>query len=278
VGKYKHDWRELTHNEKVKYAMAMRRFNLGIWGYPTSVFRKVVLTTREGNDNTTKVFTRDLRKLIGGIRGDGYELEYNGGFELTPDKGLLHWHGLLRVKGGFLKLYDGPVLSGVVDYIDKDGRPSSPHSRANRRELGDRWNKIHGAFVVLMESIDTGEQLKEYILKDIMKEYLSVEYIGEDFTRNKFVFSRGWMREGWKEVEALAKTWVLGGLDTGWMDSEKWKLVNEIMKAWAEKSEAMFLGKKIGGKRTGYFYLELGRVAEAVGGAFAPCDYEYYEY
>jgi len=232
--------------------MAMRRFNLGIWGWPISLFRKIVLTTREGNDNTTKVFTRDLRKLISRFRAERYEVEYNGAFELTPGKGLLHWHGILRIKGGYFPI--------------------------TRRMLGDMWNEIHGAFVVLIETIDTGEQLKEYILKDIMKQYLDEAYIDDNFTRNKFLTSRGWMRKGWKEVEGIAKAWVLAGLDLQWMDREKWSLVNEIMLVWAEKREAMLSGKMVDGKVTGHLYMEMGRIFEAVGGAVAPCDYEYYGY
>lgn len=60
--KHKTAWRELTQAEKIKYAMAMRRLNLGTWGYPVSVLRAIHLTTREGNDNTTAVFAKDLRK------------------------------------------------------------------------------------------------------------------------------------------------------------------------------------------------------------------------
>lgn len=248
MAKYKHKWRELTHGEKVRYAMAMRRINLGFWGYPVSALRAIHLTTKEGNDNTTGVFARDLRKLVSSFRAEGYGVQYCGALEFTPQKHLLHWHGLFRIKGGYF-----PVT---------------------RRMLGDAWNKFHGAFVVKITPVNSNKELREYIIKHIMKQYL-----GEDeYIRNKFLFSKGWMREGWKEVESLAKTWVLGGMDTSWMNSEGWKLVNKIIKAWAEKRKAMFLGKMIDGKRTGYLYMELGRIREAVGGTFKPCEYEYYDY
>jgi len=251
--KYKHKWRELTHGEKVKYATAMRRLNLGFWGYPLSTLRAIHLTTREGNDNRTEVFARDLRKLVSSFRAEGYDVQYDGALEYTPKKGLLHWHGLFRIKGGFF-------ISGDIHRC--------------RRVLGDRWNEFHGAFVVQITKVNSNKELKEYILKHIMKEYLGED----DNIRNKFVFSKGWMREGWKEVESLAKTWVLGGLDTKWMDKERWSLVNKIMLAWAEKQDAIFLGKVVDGKRTGYLYMRLGRIYEVVGGAFEKCDYEYYEY
>lgn len=254
--KHKTAWRELTHTEKMKYAMAMRRLNLGYWGYPLSTLRAIHLTTREGNDNTTKVFAYDLRKLVLKFREQGYELQYDGTLEYTPGKGLLHWHGLFRIGGGFFLC--------PVDKTEKKGR----------RILGDLWNECHGAFVVQIKPVGSNKELRKYILKHIMK-----EYVGEDEgIRNKFLFSKGWMREGWKEVEVIAKGWVLGGASAIFMNKERWALVNEIMQAWAEKGTAMFLGKMIDGERTGYLSVELGRIREAVGGAFLTGYYEYYDY
>ena len=71
MAKHKTAWRELTKAEKIKYAVGMRRLNLGTWGYPVSTLRAIHLTTREGNDNTTKVFAYDLRKLVLKFRGQG---------------------------------------------------------------------------------------------------------------------------------------------------------------------------------------------------------------
>jgi hypothetical protein len=248
MAKYRHEWRELTHNEKAKYAVAMRRLNLGYWGYALSTLRAVHLTTREGNDNTPEVFARDLRKLVGSFRAEGYELEYDGALEYSPQKGLLHWHGLFRIKGGYF-----PVT---------------------RRMLGDKWNKYHGAFVVKITPVNTNKELREYVVKHILK-----EYVGEDDRiRNKFLFSKGWMRGGWKGVEGIAKLWVLDGKSPLWMDKERWDLVNEVVQAWAEKRTVEFSGKVVDGKRTGYLYMARGRIREAVGGAFGVSSYEYYDY
>ena len=85
------EWRELTSGEKRKYAMAMRRLNLGIWGHAISTLRAVHLTTKKGDDNTPWVFASDLRKLVKSFRRDGYDLEYNGALEFSPEKHLLHW-------------------------------------------------------------------------------------------------------------------------------------------------------------------------------------------
>ena len=75
MAKHRQIWRELTHSEKMKYAQAMRRLNLGIWGYPLSTLRAIHLTTRDVNDNTTKVFAKALRKLILWFRGLGFAFQ-----------------------------------------------------------------------------------------------------------------------------------------------------------------------------------------------------------
>lgn len=245
MAKYEHEWRELSHNERTKYAQAMRRINLGTWGYPVSTLRQIHLTTREGNDNTAKVFAKDLRRLFIVWRGEGYQVEYNGALAYTPEKGLLHWHGLLRIKGGYF-----PV---------------------SRRMLGDLWNEIHGAFVVKIATVNSGEQLKQYVVAHMLHEYLGMD----NLIRNKFLFSKRWMRPGWKEVEGIAKTWVLGGEPAIFMTRRGWDLVNEIMKVWAEKRTHLFLGAEVDGKRTGYVLMELGIIREAVGGAYQSSEYEY---
>lgn len=250
----KREWRGLTRDEKRKYAVAMRRLNVGILGYSVSTLRAVHLTTKEGNDNSPWVFARDLRKLVGGFRADGYELQYNGALEFSPDNHLLHWHGIFRVKGGFF-------LNSMNTWQDR---------ASVRREVGDRWNKCHGAFVVQITEVFSRRELKEYILKHILKEYIGAD----EEIRNKFLFSRGWMREGWKRVEDLGKLWMLGGVESDgglsamFMSKEMWYRVNEIVEAWAEKKTIMFDGESVDGVKSGYLYMELGRIREAFGSAY----------
>ena len=277
--KRRSEWRELTSAEKRKYAMAMRRLNLGVWGYSVSTLRAVHLTTKEGNDNTPWVFARDLRKLVGSFRNDEYDLQYNGALEFSPDNHLLHWHGILRVKGGFF-------LKPMISWQGK---------AAVRRELGDRWNKYHGAFVVQITDVGSRKELKKYVLKHILKEYVSVD----EGVRNKFLFSRGWMREGWKKVEDLGKLWVLGGHEsdgglsaTLGMSKGEWDKVNEIVEAWAEKKTVTFHGEVygegevVGGGESGYLRMELGRIREAFGSGIViyrydkvcPSSFEYLDF
>lgn len=251
---HRNEWRELSHNDRRKYAMGMRRLSLGIWGHKVSTLRAVHLTTRKGDDNSTWKFAKDLRKLINGFRRDGYDLEYNGGLEYSPENHLLHWHGIFRVKGGyFIKPMIGWANKALV-----------------RAELGKRWNECHGAFVVQIKEVGREADLRAYILKHIMKEYIA----GDEDLRNKFLFSRGWMRPGWKVVEDLAKSWVLGGqeceggISAMFMTKEMWSKVNEIVEAWCKRETVMFNGEKFNGKQSGYLSMELGRIREAFGSAY----------
>ena len=77
MAKYKRKWRELGRNERKQYATAMRRLHLGTMGYRLSTLRQIHLTTREGDDNSQKVFAKHLRKLVGEFRDEGYDVEYN---------------------------------------------------------------------------------------------------------------------------------------------------------------------------------------------------------
>ena len=134
-------WRVLNHNDKTKYALGMRRLNVGCWGFPLENLRAVHLTTREGDDNSSWRFSKDLRKLVNSFRREGYEIEYCGVLELSPKKHLLHWHGLFRIEGGF--------------FISDD-------MRVARRTLGDRWNELHGAFAVKMVPVTHTLELEQY--------------------------------------------------------------------------------------------------------------------
>ncbi len=193
----------LTRNESRKYAVGMRRIEYGIWGYPHSLFYAVVLTTRAGDDNSTKKFGYDFQRLVAWLRKQ-YVLEYCGVFQLTPKKGLLHIHTIFRVKGGYFPL--------------------------TRRELGDKWNEIHGAFVVHIKHMGFREALQAYITKDMCKTY--VDYEGG--IRNKFLVSSGWCRAGIKQAGKRLKELYCELIDSSWPDERGWKILNECLKCWAE--------------------------------------------
>lgn len=254
VSEYRREWRDLSHDDRRKYATAMRRLNLGIWGHKVSTLRAVHLTTRKGDDNSSFKFARDLRKLVYGFRSEGYGLEYSGGLEYSPDNHLLHWHGIFRVKGGFF-------IKPMIGWEDK---------AKVRAMLGKRWNECHGAFVVQITDVGSEADLRVYILKHIMKEYIG----SDEELRNKFLFSKGWMRQGWKRIEDLVKEWVLGGkeaeggISAMFMTKDMWTKVNEVVEAWCKRETVIFFGEMSNGESSGYLSMELGRIREAFGSAY----------
>ena len=218
---------QLMSAEKRKYALAMRRVDYGIWGYPISLFKKITLTTREGDDNSTERFKKDFRKLVVWFRKLGYEVEYCGVFELTPAKQLLHWHGLLRIKSGYF-----PVT---------------------RRELGDKWNEIHNAFAVEIEPVRKMAYLQKYINKHMVKDYLAQSII-----RNKFLVSDGWMRKGYKEIIAEFKHWWRNGSGELWLAKEAWNVLNRVVKKFCEGEDVVVKAN------FGFFKLVDGRVDDEI--------------
>jgi len=223
---------QLDKVQKRKYAMAMRRIDYGVWGWSSSVFQEVTLTTRLGQDQSTDKFKKDLRLLVQWMRRRGIKIEYCGCYELSPLKGLLHWHGLFRIKGGFLKLYDGEVRD-LKEWKGDDKQWHSKHLNANRRALGDRWFEIHGAFRVSIDKVRNEEEMKSYILKHIVKDYLN-----EDLIRNKFLVSKGWCRKGTNEINDEFKRWWVNGYEKiGWMSSKGYKMMNDMLRRWCEMNE-----------------------------------------
>lgn len=218
---------DLSRDEKRKYAMAMRRVDYGIWGYKTSLFRVITLTTREGDDNTTGKFGKDFRKLIAWFRKLGYKVEYCGVFELSPGKWLLHWHGILRVKGGYF-----PV---------------------SRRELGDKWNELHNAFAVKIESVEKMAYLQKYINKHMVKDYVSGEVI-----RNKFLVSGGWGRKGVKELIVEFKKWWVNVSGDYCVSSAGWAFLKILVRRYCE-GENMKLANQ-----NGCFSLSKGQVRSVI--------------
>lgn len=187
-----------SQKDKQKYASGCRRLELGVWGYPVSLFYKIHLTTKMGNDNSAKNFTKDFRKLIRWMKNKGLEVEYCGALGYTPQNNLIHGHFIFRVKGGFLKLYDGAVKDDINEWYDEQGERHSDHVDANRRSLGDAWNKFHGAFVVALGRFTNSNQFIPYITGHVMKDYMN--YDGQD--RLRFVKSKKW---DWRCKNGLVK-------------------------------------------------------------------------
>lgn len=222
---------QLSKYERQKYAKAMRRVEFGIWGYKLSLFKSVTLTTVQGEDMSVKRFGVDVHKLVQSFRRDGYEVEYCGCYEYTPANNLLHWHGILRVKGGFWKLYAGGQKS-MVKWIGEDKKWHSDHSDANEMELGKKWFIYHQANQVDLDEYPSFKALVEYLNKHMVKDYSE----SQDYIRNKFLVSRGWKRAGIEDITGEFKRWWVNGCESGsWMGSKGYRVMNNLLRGWAEK-------------------------------------------
>ena len=120
----------LGKKESRVYARAMKRLEYGYWGYPLSLFREVTLTTREGDDNSRKTANRHLKMLVQSFEKDGYTIDYCGVWLPTPGKGLMHWHGFWRIKGGYF-----------MCEVEKTNDIAA-------KEVRKRWMRIHNAYEV----------------------------------------------------------------------------------------------------------------------------------
>lgn len=216
---------ELTKSEKRKYALGCRRIELGLHGYNPNRFWSIHLTTKALDDNSSKRFIKDVRKLIKWMRKDlRNDIEYIFGVGYTPINNLIHAHGLIRVnKVHYFKLYDGDLKSGRM--YKGDRKLHSPHIDANRRALGDKWNEIHGAFIVDIQHYRESEVLNEYIVKHMLKD-ISVNAS----MRSSFLVSKGWRKKVSKDLEYDFKRWWIELYDLSWLDKKGWNVYNDLIK------------------------------------------------
>lgn len=192
--------------EKRVYSRAMRRLEYGYLGYAVSLFRKVTLTTREGDDNTRDKFLRHLKMLVDSFESEGYVIDYCGALLPTPGKGLLHWHGLWRIKGGYF-----------IHRLPDRGREAE-------KEVRKRWLKYHNAYEIDFEALRREGTFGQYVSKHILKGFVE--------ERARLNFSKGWTRNGVKEAQEVILRFLSDGLGGLYMSSDNWKLYNEMEKAF----------------------------------------------
>lgn len=221
----------ISKYERQKYAKAMRRMDFGIWGYSKGLFHTLNLTSKQGDDMSTKRFGKDLKLLIRDIRVKGYKVEYCGCYEISPLNGLLHWHGLLRVKNGFIKLYEGETKSNKL-WVDWNGKCRSEHIDANQKVISDLWKKYHNAPEIDYGIVPHMFDLQKYITKHIVKDYLK----NDSGIRNVFLVSRGWKRAGIDDIALEFKNWWVNGYEnSSWMGRRGYEVMNKLLKNWSEK-------------------------------------------
>ncbi len=157
---------ELDYSEKRRYARAISAVRAGVLCHRWQGLRTFELTTRAGDDNSWETFKVHFRKLVRELRRLDMPIEYCGAPELSPQRGLLHLHGIMV--GGFI-----------------------PHGK-----LSELWGKIHNAPIVYIRDVRGVHGIIEYIVKHTVKQYV-------DGGRGRLLISKGWLPKGWELVQKL---------------------------------------------------------------------------
>lgn len=179
--------RELDRKLRRKYAKAKRRFELGIWGHDLKKVFGVHLTTwseakyERGKNigrskNTWAAVKYDNRQLRMKLRKTGISYEDCYCAELSPGKGLVHLHGLIRVEKS-IKAYQ------LHEIISK------------------AWGEIHDSPVVWVNEVYNMKGVMAYDLKHALK-----NYINDGFGLH-MLSSKGWLPAGWREVTKILFRW-----------------------------------------------------------------------
>lgn len=114
-------------------------------------------------------------------------------------------HGIIRVKGGY--------FLGAMDMKEDKAKV--------RRQLGDAWNEVHGAFAVQVDKVKKYSDMTTYISQHILKDYSSA-----GMPRNCFLVSGGWRRDGVKNIVQEVKDWWISGTGYTWLNNAGWRVVN----------------------------------------------------
>ncbi len=156
---------------KRRYAQVCTRVEAGLYNGGIRGLKRFELTTAEGQDNSWDKFKEDFKELFKRLRKDYPDLQYVAIPELSPGKGLLHIHGILRTN----------------NYIPQN-------------KLSMLWKEIHSSPIVYIQSIKTLTIARRYITKHMFKNMKNMNEFG-----GKMLASKGWARDGWSEVRDLLR-------------------------------------------------------------------------
>jgi len=189
-----------AENSKRRFARLCNRVESGVLGRNPDEFYRVVLTTREGDDNSWPTMVKHLKLLRQQLQYKGIPFEYIFAPHISDIKGLLHLDGLVWERSGALNVLQLQVL----------------------------WLNIHGANQVMYKHLSRPELLEalvRYIVSHMFKDYDKIiEFKG------RALVSKGWMPEGWQDVRsalvrrAVDKTPILG--------RGAWVLMNNMYRRW----------------------------------------------
>ena len=201
--KYGH-WREDAESKEWrKYFRARDRGRAGSEGDSFREFRvdefvKYELTTREGDDNTYKRMANDHKVLLHYLRKKGYKLSYIACTELSPNKGLMHLHGMFRG----VKLPDHALLKDI-------------------------WSRLHNAPIVWIQSCWDKDNVVDYAVKHVVKQYPETSRNGQ-----RLMLAKDWMPKNYQVVKKLLNAAALKMIMDGIGSKQVWERVNEVFYRW----------------------------------------------
>lgn len=208
-------WWELTPEErnfKKRYARAINRIKAGGYGRPIKDLKEFSLTTKEGTDNTWATFKKDFTKWVRQLREkEGFYFEYVASPELTPEKGLLHVHGVLAFQG---------VMSLKV--------------------MSKYWKMIHGASRVHIRRVKSYKAYGNYIIKHMLKNSKDLSLL-----KARILMSKDWLPHGWYKCLKEQCRWAIEMIDRGIDEGAVWYEVDRRYKSYCELRRGWNLPKEV---------------------------------
>jgi hypothetical protein len=206
-------WRKSAgKKEDGKYFRQRDRITWGILGdgskpYNPGQFAKYELTTKEGVNNDIKLMVKHHKALLRKIeRFKGIKLDYVAVPELSPQKGLIHIHGIMRNNS----------------YIGED-------EIIEKYTLSEWWEKIHGAKITWISAPRSFHDATQYMVKHTIKEYPESSRLGF-----RALTSKHWLPVNCELVKKLIvkATQKVIMTKAGVEPEEQWSRCNQSMKLW----------------------------------------------
>lgn len=195
-------------NSSRRYARLCHRVESGVLGRNPEEIRRVVLTTRKGDDNSWPTMCKHLKLLKNQLKYKSIDMEYIFAPHVSDESGLLHLDGLMWERSGSLMVSELQVM----------------------------WNNIHGAIIVYYKEFkEPGKlgNLVRYIVSHMFKDYEKI--IG---FKGRVLVSRGWMPVGWQEVDKILTQHALESL--AYLGDVAWIVKNDMYRRWLNGERLMF--------------------------------------
>lgn len=176
----------------------------------SSIYR-VVLTTREGDDNTWSTMCKHLKAVVQQIRCKGVGFEYIFMPHVSEQRSLLHLDGLVYIWSNSISAFELEVL----------------------------WSGVHGATEVTFGSVRSWAAVKRYTVSHMFKDYdLIANFAG------RIPMSKRWLPGGYVWVDRMLTQWALERLPSWGVDV--WLAKHSFIESWLRGEKiAISFGRKL---------------------------------